>query len=77
MLDFENSAFDEIGEIYGGFPLRENFMEIGNAALKEFGVEAEYEDGQVQRSLRSTHHEILEVSGADALKLCPSGQDKD
>lgn len=39
--------------------------------------EAEYEDGQVQRSLRSTHHEILEVSGADALKLCPSGQDKD
>ena len=48
MLDFENSAFDEIGEIYGGFPLRENFMEIGNAALKEFGVEAEYEDGIIR-----------------------------
>ena len=39
--------------------------------------EAEYDDGPLPRNLRSTRHEILEVTGADALKLCPSGRDKD
>ena len=39
--------------------------------------EVEMDGGLFPRDQRSTHHEILEVTGADALKLCPSGQDKD
>ena len=39
--------------------------------------EAEFEDKPLPRGCRSTHHEILEISGADALKQFAPGQDKD
>ena len=39
--------------------------------------EAEFDDGPLPRGQRSTRHEILDVTGADALNLCPFGQDKD
>ena len=39
--------------------------------------EAEWEDGPYPRDCRSTRHELLSVSGAEALKFCPAGADKD
>ena len=42
-------TFDEIAEIYGGFPLKENFLDIGNAALAKFGAEAVLADDDVIR----------------------------
>ena len=47
MLDFEKS-FEEIDGIYTGFPLKENFMELGNAALAPFGVKAILDDGMIR-----------------------------
>ena len=47
MLDFEKS-FEEIDGIYAGFPLKENFLELGNAALAPFGVKAVLEDGVIR-----------------------------
>ena len=47
MLDFEKS-FEEIDGIYAGFPLKEDYMELGNAALAPFGVKAVLEDGVVR-----------------------------
>ena len=35
---------EEIMETYGGFPLKENYLEIANDVLKKYGLEAEYED---------------------------------
>ena len=48
MLEFDDNQFEEVVEIYGGFPLKKDFLEIGNAALKDFGVEAVYEDGIIR-----------------------------
>jgi hypothetical protein len=39
--------FEEIPEVYGAFPLREDFLEAGNAALKKFGVEARIVDNVI------------------------------
>ena len=39
--------------------------------------EAEWEDGPYPRDRRSTRHELLSVSGAEALKFCPACADKD
>ena len=40
--------FEEIPEVYGAFPLRRDFLEAGNAALRKFGVQAEMEDNVVR-----------------------------
>ena len=46
---FENvDRFEEIPEVYGVFPLRENFLEAGNAALKEYGLEARIVDNVIR-----------------------------
>ena len=39
--------FEEIPEVYGAFPLKEDFLEAGNAALKKFGVEARIMDNVI------------------------------
>ena len=39
--------FEEIPEVYGAFPLKEDFLEAGNAALKKFGVEARIVDNVI------------------------------
>ena len=48
MLDMNTKSFESVVEIYGGFPLKEDFLEIGNAALAEYGVKAELEDGVIR-----------------------------
>jgi len=48
MLEFDGDRYDEVVDIYGGFPLKENFLDVGNEALKKFGVEAVYEDGIIR-----------------------------
>ncbi len=40
--------FDEIPDIYGGFPLKENYLEAGNAALKKYGVKATVVNGAIR-----------------------------
>ena len=47
MLDFEKS-FESIGEIYGGFPLKENYLEAGNAQLAKYGVQAKVVDAVIR-----------------------------
>ncbi len=47
ILDNEKS-FESVVEIYGGFPLKEDFLEAGNVALKKYDLEAEYEDGVIR-----------------------------
>lgn len=47
MLTMEKS-FESVVEIYGGFPLKADFLEAGNAALAEFGVKAELENGVIR-----------------------------
>lgn len=44
ILDNEKS-FEGIPEVYGGFPLKNGFIEIGNSALQKYGVKAEYNEG--------------------------------
>lgn len=39
--------FEEIPEVYGAFPLKENFLEAGNAALKQYGLQAEVIDNVI------------------------------
>ena len=39
--------FEEIPEVYGVFPLKEDFLEAGNAALKKYGVEARIVDNVI------------------------------
>ena len=39
--------FEEIPEVYGAFPLKEDFLEAGNAALKKFGVQAKIVDNVI------------------------------
>ena len=39
--------YEEIPEVYGAFPLKEDFLEAGNAALKKFGVEARIVDNVI------------------------------
>ena len=42
---FENvDRFEEIPEVYGVFPLKEDYLEAGNKALEQYGVQAEVED---------------------------------
>jgi len=36
--------YEEIPEVYGVFPLRDDFLEAGNAALKQYGLQAEVID---------------------------------
>lgn len=50
LLDFDGSPFEEVVETYGGFPLKSNFMVVGNAALERYGVKAEYKDGFISIS---------------------------
>ena len=47
MLTMEKS-FESVVEIYGGFPLKADFLGAGNAALAEFGVKAELENGVIR-----------------------------
>lgn len=47
ILDNEKSL-ESVVEIYGGFPLKEDFLEAGNVALKKYDLEAEYEDGVIR-----------------------------
>ena len=39
--------FEEIPEVYGAFPLKEDFLEAGNAALKKYGVQAKIVDNVI------------------------------
>ncbi len=48
MILEDEKSFESVAEIYGGFPLKENFQEAGNAALAEFGAHAEYEGGLIR-----------------------------
>ena len=48
MILEDEKSVESVAEIYGGFPLKEDFLEAGNAALAEFGVKAEYEDGVIR-----------------------------
>ncbi len=47
ILDNERN-YEEIEEIYGGFPLKKNFMEAGNAAIKASGTQARLEDSVIR-----------------------------
>lgn len=47
ILDTEKS-FESVLEIYGGFPLKENFLDAGNAVLAQYDLQAEYEDGVIR-----------------------------
>ena len=47
MITNMEKCFEEIAEIYGGFPLKEKFLEAGNVALKKYGVEAKLEEGTI------------------------------
>ena len=47
ILDNEKS-FESIVEIYGGFPLKENYLELGNTVLEKYGLKAEYQEGLIQ-----------------------------
>lgn len=48
MILEDEKSFESVAEIYNGFPLKEDFLEAGNAALTEFGVKAEYADGVIR-----------------------------
>lgn len=39
--------FEGIPEVYGAFPLKENYLEAGNAALKQYGLQAEVIDNVI------------------------------
>ena len=39
--------FEEIPEVYGVFPLKDDFLEAGNAALKQYGLQAEVIDNVI------------------------------
>lgn len=39
--------YEEIPEVYGAFPLRADFLEAGNAALRKFGVQARIVDNVI------------------------------
>ena len=46
---FENvDRFEEIPEVYGVFPLRDDFLEAGNSALKKFGLQAKVIDNVIR-----------------------------
>ena len=46
---FENmDRFEEIPEVYGVFPLKEDYLEAGNKALEQYGVQAEVEDNVIR-----------------------------
>lgn len=47
ILDAEKS-FESIVEIYGGFPLKGDFLDAGNSVLAERELEAEYIDGMIR-----------------------------
>ena len=47
MLEFDGNPMEEIMETYGGFPLKDNFLEIANDVLKKDGLKAEYSDGRL------------------------------
>ena len=47
ITDMEKS-FEEISEIYGGFPLKDNFLEAGNAAIAVHGAAAELVDDKIR-----------------------------
>ena len=47
ILEMEKS-FESVEEIYGGFPLKADFLNLGNAALEKYGVKAVYEDGVIR-----------------------------
>ncbi|MBR4484299.1 MAG: AAA family ATPase, partial [Erysipelotrichaceae bacterium] len=40
--------FEEIDGIYGGFSLKENYLDLGNAALAPYGVQAILERGVIR-----------------------------
>ena len=48
MILEDEKSFESVAEIYGGFPLKKNFLEAGNAALAEFGVKAVFESGVIR-----------------------------
>ena len=39
--------YEEIPEVYGVFPLKDNFLEAGNAALKQYGLQAKVIDNVI------------------------------
>ncbi len=44
MILTNEKNYEEIVDIYGGFPLKENFLEAGNALLAQYGVQAELDE---------------------------------
>ena len=47
ILDVEKNC-ESVVEIYGGFPLKEDFLDAGNTVLAEWDMEAEYVDGVIR-----------------------------
>ena len=47
MLTMKND-FESVVEMYGGFPLREDFLEAGNAALEKLGLKAYIDDDEIR-----------------------------
>ena len=39
--------YEEIPEVYGVFPLKDDFLEAGNAALKQYGLQAKVIDNVI------------------------------
>lgn len=60
MLDMDTMSFESVVEIYGGFPLKTDFLDAGNAALTEFGMKAELEDGVIRIPFVDKHRYTLE-----------------
>lgn len=48
MCILKGMSFDEITEVYGAFPLKDNFMEAGNAALEKIGMNAELNGSEIR-----------------------------
>ena len=49
MMDITGAMdFEEIVEVYGTFPLKDNFLDAGNDALEEYGVKGKIKDGVIK-----------------------------
>lgn len=47
MITNMEKSFEEVTEVYSGFPFKDNFMKIGNQALKKYDIAAELEDDTI------------------------------
>ena len=49
MMDITGAMdFEEIVEVYGTFPLKDNFLDAGNVALEEYGIKGKIKDGVIK-----------------------------